>query len=493
MQAGIQRWPALPVAADFPVRSDADVPLFVDLDGTLLKSDLLLESVLLLLKRNPLHGFLLLVWLLQGKARLKQEVARRVELDTALLPLQDDFVRYLRNEASRGRRIYLATAADRTQAEQVAKRLGVFAGVLASDGQRNLRGQAKLEAIRAATGGAAFDYAGNARADLRVWAEARAAIVVNPQPGVMAAARRLCAIEQVFDDRPPTARAWVEQLRLYQWLKNVLLGVPLLTAHVFTVRALEAIALAWLAMGCIASASYLVNDLSDLFADRRHPRKCRRPFAAGNLPLGAGAAVAAALLIAGFTIAASIARPFALVLLAYLVLTLAYSLHLKSVVLVDVIVLAALYTVRIIAGAFVIDVQMSSWLLAFSMFIFLSIALVKRSSELAMLGQTTRGASSGRDYRVGDNPIVTAMGIASGYLAVLVLALYIDSPQGRAAYAHPQARWLLCPALLYWVSRLWIKTGRGEMHDDPLLYSMRDRTTWLVVSAMVLITIAAIE
>lgn len=474
-----------------PIAADDKVPLFVDLDGTLVKSDLLVESTLELLKRAPWSCFVLLFWLLHGRALLKLEVARRVTLDTDSLPLQSEFLKYLEGEAAGGRAIYLATASDHILAEPLGRRVGIFAGILASNGKRNLKGGKKLEAILATTKGGCFDYAGNDQADLPIWSKARRAIVVNPHRGVTEAARKRCTIERVFDDRPPAWRTWFLQMRLYQWSKNILVGVPLLTAHAFDARSLIAALAAFLCFGCVASAAYLLNDLIDLPSDRRHPRKCRRPFAAGDLSLITGLVVMVVLLGAGFIVAALQSLSLLFIMLVYLTLTLSYSLHLKRIVLLDVFVLASLYTLRIIAGAIAIQVEMSSWLMAFSMFTFLSLALVKRSSELVTLERISRSAAINRDYRVADNNMVTAMGVAAGYLSVVVLALYVDSPFGHAKYTHPGLLWLLCPVMLYWVSRLWFKTARGEMHDDPLMFSLRDRASWMTIAAMVLVMLAA--
>ena len=476
-----------------PASAPVDEPiLFVDLDGTLIKNDLLVESMVALVRQKPAYSFAIFFWLLRGRACVKAELAQRVKLSMDTLPLQSEFVEHLQGERARGRTIYLATASHSSLAEQIAQRLGIFTGVLASDGEHNLKGAAKLEEILAVTGGACFDYAGNAWADLRIWGKARRGIIVNPHFGVRAAAQKCCSIERVFDDRPSVIRAWIRQLRLYQWLKNLLLGIPLLTAHVFDPRSLLAVLVAFFAFGCVASAGYLLNDLIDLPTDRQHPRKRKRPLAAGDLAMGTALGVMIALLAAGLIAAALDSPSFLLVLVAYLILTLGYSLYLKTLVLVDVIVLAALFTIRIIAGAVVIRVQMSSWLLAFSMFTFFSLALVKRTSELVTVQGMSREAVSGRDYRVSDYGTLTAMGVASGYVAVVVLALFIDSPQARGAYSHPGLLWPLCPLMIYWVSRLWIKTGRGEMHDDPLLYSARDRASWLVFAAMTLTTLLAI-
>lgn len=471
--------------------ADTAVPLFVDLDGTLLKSDLLVESAFALLKRAPLIIFPMLMWLLHGKARLKAEIAQRASLETAALPFQKDFLAWLRGEAAQ-RPVWLASASDARLVTPIAEHLGLFAGVLASDGRRNLAGAHKREAILEVTGGGAFDYAGNARPDLAIWARARRAVVVNPEPGIERAARAGARVERVFDDRPPALRAYLRALRVHQWMKNLLLGVPVLTAHAWSDGdAIGAAIVAFVAFGLCASATYLLNDLLDLPADRVHPSKSRRPLAAGDLPLMHAVLLMPALLATGLGLAATLPSAFPLTLLAYLVLTVSYSLHFKTYMLIDVILLAGLYTVRIVAGAFAINVAVSSWLLAFSTFMFMSLALVKRCSELLTLERLQRTAARGRDYRVSDLPCLGAMGVSSGYLAVLVLALFIDSPGSVAHYTHVWVLWLLCPLMLYWVSRLWIKTWRGEMHEDPLVYSLRDRASWIILVAMAAITVAA--
>ncbi len=470
-----------------------DVPLFVDLDGTLIKTDLLIESAFFLLKKRPWMLMVMFYWLLFGKARFKQEIALRSALDFSALPLQKAFVEYLQSEADSGRTLVLATASDRRLAEPVAERLGFFSQVLASDGHNNLKGERKLTAILACCQGEAFDYAGNARADLPIWAKARRAIVVNPDSGVIKAAEA-CAkeIQQVFEDRPARIKTWLRALRLHQWAKNVLLGVPLLTAHAFNLPAIFEIAAAFTAFGLIASATYLLNDLLDLTADRHHPRKCKRPFAAGDIGLIAGILMMFMLFGAGFGLAAQLSSYFLFTLLTYLVLTISYSFYIKKIVLLDVLLLASLYTIRIVAGANAIEVAVSSWLLGFSMFVFLSLALVKRCTELFALQQLGRKVMKGRDYRVSDYPMLSAMGVAAGYISILVLALYIDSPESKSQYTHPMFLWMLCPLMAYWVSRLWLKTARGEMHDDPLVYSLKDRVSWIVFINMMLITVVSI-
>ena len=477
-----------------PVSAPRDsAPLFVDLDGTLIKTDLLIESAFFLLKKQPWMLLAMLYWLAFGKARLKEEIAIRSALDFSVLPLQKEFVEFLHNEAKNGRTLYLATASDRRLAEPVAKRLGIFKQVLASDGQHNLKGKHKLEAILTCCKGSAFDYAGNERADLAIWANARRAIVVNPDIGVIAAVRKHgYEVQQVFDDRPPKAKTWIRALRIHQWAKNVLLGVPILTAHAFNFPAIAEIAAAFTAFGLVASATYLLNDLLDLVSDRHHPRKCKRPFAAGDLGLASGILGMIITFGAGLGLAVQLSDHFLFTLLGYLALTISYSFYFKRVVLIDVLLLASLYTIRIVAGAYAIEVPLSSWLLGFSMFIFLSLALVKRCTELMAMQRLSRETMKGRDYHVSDYPLLSTMGVAAGYISILVLALFISSPESVSKYTYPVLLWLLCPLMAYWVSRLWLKTSRGEMHDDPLIFSLKDHASWIVFINMMMVTLVSI-
>lgn len=469
------------------------VPLFVDLDGTLIKTDLLVESAFVLLKKQPWLLLLMFYWLLSGKARLKAEIAKRAVLDFDVLPLQQEFVAFLENEAHNGRALYLATASDRSLAEPVAKRLGIFKQVLASDGQHNLKGKQKLEAILHCCQDAPFDYAGNANVDLEIWAKARRALIVNPSPGVVATAKkRRYVVQQVFDDRPKKLKTWVRAFRMHQWAKNVLLGVPILTAHAFNFPAIAEMLAAFTAFGLVASATYLLNDLLDLVADRHHPRKCKRPFAAGDIDLVSGVLAMFTLFGIGFTLASQLSESFLATLLAYLVITISYSFYFKRVVLIDVLLLASLYTIRIVAGAYAIEVPVSSWLLGFSMFLFLSLALVKRCTELLAMQRLARDSMKGRDYQVTDYTMLSAMGVAAGYISVLVLALFISDPVTTSKYTYPVLLWLLCPLMAYWVSRLWLKTARGEMHDDPLIYSLKDQASWIVFINMLMVTLVSI-
>lgn len=465
---------------DTPPIKECGTALCVDLDGTLLKSDLLYETLLALLSRNPLYVFLLPLWLLRGKAALKHEIARRTELDVETLPYDLRVIEALRETTARPR--VLCTASNGKFAHAIAAHLGVFDAVIASDETANLAGHHKARVLSERFGEKAFDYMGNHEVDLHVWRRSRQAWVVNGSHALARRAAGACEVANHFPGDGGRPETWIKAIRIHQWLKNLLVFVPLLAAHrMFEPGAVVSSLLAFLAFGLCASGVYVLNDLLDLSADRRHPRKRHRPFAAGDLKLLHGLAAAPLLTLAGFAVAALTTPLFVLALLAYYAMTLAYSLRLKRIVMVDVMLLAGLYTIRIIGGALAIGSQLSFWLLAFSMFIFLSLAVLKRYTELADMLAAGRQAASGRGYSVDDLPLVQSLGTASGYIAVLVFALYINSAESMTLYRRPEMLWLLCPVLLYWISRVWVIAHRGGMHDDPVVFAVTDRVSQIVL------------
>lgn len=451
------------------------IPLCIDLDGTLLNSDLLLESALAQVKQAPLAVLNWPRWLMGGKANLKAEIAARVELDIDTLPYNQELLAFLQEQKAQGRTLVLVTASHHKFAELIANHLGLFDEVLATDGERNLAGPHKAETLVERYGERGFDYAGNSAVDLAVWKHARRALVVNASSSIAQQASAVCEVERVFSPSAKPWRHWIKELRLYQWLKNTLIFVPLAAGHAWDQPDKLLLALlAFLSFGLCASSVYLLNDLLDLSADRRHPRKCRRPFAAGTLPIAQGVAAIPILLTTAFGLSLLITPEFTIALATYYVFTLAYSLRLKQSLMLDAIVLAGLYTLRIIAGAAAVNIMPSFWLLAFSMFLFLSLALVKRYSELWTMRERGELSARGRGYHVDDLGVLQSLGAAAGYLAVLVLALYVNSETSRELYGQPMVIWLLCPVLLYWISRVWLVTHRGEMHDDPILFALTD-------------------
>ncbi len=472
-------------------------PLCVDLDGTLLSADLLFETFVRYLKRNPLHAFNVFRWALRGPAHLKAQLAQAVELDVARLPVHQAFLDWLRAQKQAGRTLVLCTAANEMLARRVARHFGLFDEVLASSPSFNLCGRAKAKLLTERFGLRGFDYAANEHKDLHVWREAHAAIVVAPRLLLRRLQSCPITIERAFEVEAGGVRAraliWLRALRLHQWTKNLLVFAPLIAAHrVADIAGLGQAALAFVLFGLCASGGYIVNDLLDLDADRAHPRKRTRAFAAGLVAIKHGLFAAMALIGGSIAIAALALPPlFALTLALYLATSLWYSLALKRIAMVDVLSLAALYSVRIIAGGAAVAVVPSFWLLAFSMFLFLSLAAAKRYAELHAMRGAGRQDAPGRGYSIEDLPLLQSSGVGAGYLCVLVLALYINSnPAGM--YARPQVMWLLCPLLLYWMNRVWLKTSRGQMHEDPVVFAATDRPSLMVFGAGALLVALAV-
>jgi 4-hydroxybenzoate polyprenyltransferase len=456
-------------------------PLYVDLDGTLIASDLLIESTLALLKQRPLAIFDLPGWLVQGKAALKDRIAQEVDLNVAHLPYDREVLALIAQAKAEGRRVVLATASHRKYAEAVAAHLGVFDSVLATDSQKNRSGLAKLESIQADADGP-FRYAGNSAADLPIWQAAEGAIVVSASPGLMRRAAARTRVDAVVRPAGLGLAAVLRAMRLHQWVKNLLVFMPAVPlAGQLGWSAIWTLLLAFFCFGLCASSVYLLNDLLDIDADRQHPTKSRRPIPSGAMPLAWAVTLTPVLLLAAFALAAwRLPWLFAVVLALYWALTMAYSMLLKRITVVDVLLLAGLYTMRILAGAAVIAIVPSFWILAFSMFLFFSLASAKRYIELTEAQRRQKMSMAGRGYNVADIPVVLTQGIAAGQIAVLVLALYIQDPAATQHFRMPYFLWGVAPLLLYWISRLWMKALRAKVHDDPLVFAVKDRQSQVI-------------
>lgn len=461
-------------------RSDTkSIPLAVDLDGTLIATDLLWESLFLLLRANPLYLFMVPIWLLSGPARLKAEISARVDIDPASLPYREALVERLRDERKAGRKVILATGTPRKFAEAIAAHLGVFDAVMATENGHNLTSSRKRARLVEAHGDGGFDYVGNSRHDVAVFDAARRAIVVAPDR--LAARWQAAHGCELIPGEKADWRTVVKMLRVHQWLKNTLIAVPMVLSHeYFNPGMILACLLAFIAFSAAASAIYIINDFFDLALDRRHPTKRHRPFASGRLSFRFGLASVGVLLAVSVAAAATLDPLFWLVLGVYLVATTAYSVSLKRMLLIDVLTLAGLYTIRIIAGATATGTDVSFWLLAFSIFFFLSLALVKRFVELDDTKLERGVRVAGRGYRAEDIDIIGQAGVASGFAAALVLALYIQSDSVRELYDQPWMVWPLAPIVLYMTLRIWVLARRGEMHDDPVVFIMRDWRSQLV-------------
>lgn len=461
--------------------SASQIPLYVDLDGTLLKTDVLLESILLLLRRNPLYLCMLPVWLLRGRANLKYEVARRVDVPCALLPLNPELLAFLHQQRDAGRLLTLISASNEKPVREIGQHLGLFDQMAGSDQYLNLRAEAKLKRIWELNQTDAFAYAGNSWTDIPIWSEAQEILLVNcPRALADRLVDRAPSITQLDSATAPLQK-FITAMRPHQWLKNGLVFLPLLLSHqLLELELLLQAGIGFVSFSLCASSVYLLNDMLDLNSDRQHHRKRQRPFASGDLPLAYGFIGAPALLIAAVMVALLLEAEFFYVLAIYWIVTCLYSFWLKRLFLVDAITLAVLYTLRIVAGSAAIGVVTTNWLLAFSLSVFFGLALVKRFTELSNLRSAGGSEISGRAYTTASLQMISVVGALASLLAVVVFAMYINAPDITQLYSMPMLLWLICPLLFYLLARIWWQARRGELHEDPILFAITDHHSQLI-------------
>lgn len=471
-------------------RLDNRIPLVVDLDGTLIKSDLLIESAFKRIGTDPAAVFGLMLALRRGKAALKDLLAQSVDLDVDVLPYDETVLTLVREAHDAGRPTFLASASNAKFVSAVAAHVGCFDGWFASDGITNMSGRNKADLLVEAFGERGFDYIGNDKADLLVWAKAAKRTGVRTAPQLR---RKLAALDvDVIDTPRPSWKHWAKLIRVHQYAKNALVFVPLFAAHKFALIPVLECTLAAIAFSLCASSVYIFNDLVDLGADRQHPTKKDRPLASGSIPILHGVVAMPILLLAAIGVAACVSWPFLGVLLLYFGLTNAYTCWLKTKMLVDVVALSLLYSLRVLGGAAAIDVMVSEWLIAFSLFIFTSLALIKRYIELATRLDKGLPNPTNRNYRLDDMQIVAMLAAAAGFNSVTVFALYISSDAVHSLYRHPQVLWLVCPVLMYWISRVLLMAHRRLVHDDPIVFALKDRNSFIAGALIAGVMVAAI-
>jgi 4-hydroxybenzoate polyprenyltransferase len=470
----------------------ADIPLIVDLDGTLIKVDTLHEALVQLFSTRPVDALRALFMLRRGRAAFKAAVAEYMLPDAATVPRNEEVIEQIKRAKTEGRRVYLATAADRRFAEVISANMSLFDGVFASENGTNLKGTAKADRLVDTFGAHRFDYIGNDAADIPVWRVARTALIAGATPHVRKQISRELPNAIDVSTREFALKRYFLALRPHQWLKNALVALPAIAAHDFSVARLITVLIAFMSFSFGASGVYLVNDMIDLPHDRAHPEKRRRALAAGAMSIS-HAAVALGL-VGALSIGLALLLPwaFVLVLLVYFGLSMSYSLYLKRKLMIDVVALAALYGVRVLAGGAATGIFLSHWLVGFCFFIFLSLALVKRASEIISTPPPSVGKIKGRGYRLEDLQTITALTAASGFVSVLVLALYINSTEVTALYRHPEFLWGICIILVYWLGRVYFLTGRGEMDQDPVIFAATDPISLLAGILVVAIFLFAL-
>ncbi len=473
------------------IQAEESRPLCVDLDGTLTRTDTLYELLMLLVKFRFHMLFMLPFWVLKGKAHLKSKLSEKLSLNPELLPYNQGVLDFLNDAYSKGRKIWLCTGCHQKQAQKIADHLGLFEGVIATTDTENITGSRKAKLLVEKFGDKQFDYIGNHDIDIKVWDHSDKVLVAGEQKFINRMMKKYGEI-QAFPVPTPKLKTYIKAIRVHQWVKNALIFVPLCLDFQLATpdMAIKAV-LGFFAFSLLASATYIINDLLDLEADRAHHKKKYRAFAAADISIKTAIMMFVVLSISAIAITAVLPTLFWLVALVYLVTTLAYSFHVKSMVILDTCILAGLFTIRVIGGTVVIWAEWSFWLLAFSMFFFLSLAFTKRASELNALIVSGKTSAKGRGYITSDAPLVTAMGVSSGYIGVLVIALYINSDKVKSNYATPEILWLICPLLLYWIGRIWLKTVRGEMNEDPIVFAIKDKISHITALMCALVVISA--
>lgn len=455
----------------------------VDIDGTLLKTDLLHESAVRFLAGNPFRILRLLQWSFQGPAVLKSKLAEEVRLEPEILPFHEGVIEFIERERGEGSEVVLVSAANETYVQEIASHLNLFDSHHGSSERHNLKGVHKSQFLQEHYSDSSLTYVGDSPSDMHVWGISERAVVVTDSDRFFRKVSQLgCETEKIAAGRGGVFDA-LKAIRVYQWVKNLLILVAPLMAHTLhRPDTFIPVLLAFLAFSFTASSVYLVNDLVDLGSDRVHPTKRFRPLASGKFSVLTAVFLAPLLIILGIATGSFVSLSFLGVLLFYLLTTVLYTFLLKQIALVDIFVLASLYTLRVLAGGIAVSVDVSPWLLAFSLFIFLSLACIKRFSELLRVeGREGLDKSlRGRGYNPGDLEIISQFGVSSGALAVLVLALYTNSAAVQANYSHPTLLWLICPLVFYWITRAWLIAHRGRMNDDPIVFALRDQVSYLI-------------
>jgi 4-hydroxybenzoate polyprenyltransferase/phosphoserine phosphatase len=455
--------------------------IIVDLDGTLSLTDTFHESLLLLVRNKLFLLFMIPFWLSSGRAKLKANVAEQTNLDVTLLPYNEALIDWLKDKKNNGEQIVLCTGANEKIARAVAEHLQIFDDVIASNEKINIKGDNKRQLLDERFGEKGYDYVGNSNDDLKVWTGSCNAVIVNASSTVLSQASKVAKVSKIFPPHSITISDWFRTLRVYQWLKNILLFVPLLASHQFdNIQSFSTLIFAFISFSLCASFVYITNDLFDLESDRYHPKKRDRPFASAKLPIMAGVILAPLLVFLSLILGWTIGIEFFVLLILYIVVTIIYSFLIKKIIILDCLTLSALFTLRIFAGAAATSIVVSFWLFVFSIFLFLSLAFVKRYAEIHTQKKIGKIHLHGRGYLVTDAPLIQILGIASGYTAMAVFALYLSSEKVTMLYSQPILLWLAKPLLIFWISWVWLKAHRGELDDDPIMFAIRDKTSLLV-------------
>lgn len=458
--------------------------LVCDLDGTLIKTDFLFETLMSAISKNFFFLFGIIIHLFKGRANLKRYLAEIYEINPEIIPYNKEVVEYIIKRRDKGAYVVLATASDQLIATKIANYLNLFDEVYASDGHTNLKGKEKANLLENKFGNNKFTYIGDSFDDVQVWQVSKLSVVFNASSRLKSKLENLGLKCYYLYSKQSLIKNLIGALRPHQWLKNILVLLPLILSHQLELATILDGIIAFFAFSVVASSVYILNDLIDLSPDRQHPRKKFRPFASGNLTIKLGLCLVPGFLVTGMLLSLLLNFYFSMILIFYFFITLTYSLVLKRLAIIDICTLAGLYTLRIIGGGICTNTNISLWLLGFSIFLFLALASVKRQAELVDLKKRDKKIIEGRAYEINDLAILQMFSISAGYISVLILALYISSPNFTLLYSNPKLFWLSCLIMLYWITRIMFLTHRGKMDDDPVMFAVKDRLSLVIISTI---------
>ncbi|WP_373414940.1 UbiA family prenyltransferase [Ensifer aridi] len=461
---------------------DRQLPLVCDLDGTLIKSDSLHENLFDALFHSPRQLLRTIPNWFKGRAALKEALANVRSIEPQLLPYREQMLELIRRAQSAGRETYLVTAADQSIANDVISYLGSFDGAKGSNGSLNLKSRRKLQWLQESFP-EGFIYAGDSAADLPIWEAASGAVLVGNGVKFENQVREAgVKVRTLSPEKRYPVKDWLSELRIHQWSKNLLIFLPLFLGRIVDdFHAVLKTTAGFLAFGLIVSATYIINDLADLEADRAHATKRFRAIAAGRISVISGFLACLFMLAAGIGMALLLDHQFALVVSVYLALTLAYSLRLKRVALLDVTVIGALFTLRVVMGQVLNGLAFSPWLLSFSAMFFISLALAKRHVEAMRACSVGKDVIEGRGYLPDDWPLTLGYGLASTSASIVIMLLFLAlEPRVTQLYHNPAWLYVAPLGVSIWLQRIWLLSHRMELHDDPIVFALNDKTSWFV-------------
>lgn len=471
--------------------SEDKSPLCVDLDGTLIKTDVMFESIVILLKYNPLNLFLIIFWLIKGRYYLKEKLIEKTKLDPNKIPINEEIIEYLKIERKNGRKILLVTAAMQEIANLYSDYFGLFDEAIGSKDGINLVGKNKASYLVQRFGEGGFDYIGDSKKDLYIWKYSRNSYIVNQTKNLIDKVKKHSNVLKTWNLIPePKIILFFKQIRAYQWVKNLLIFLPVVLSHSLNLKDYFLSFLAFVSFSLLSSSIYLINDIYDLDSDRNHPEKKYRPFALGYLNLLFVLKAFIILFLLSFVIALFVSPKFLLSIFIYLIFSLLYTYSFKKIPILDIVILSFLFTIRIYAGSFATNIAISEWLFSFSIFFFLSLSSLKRYIELIKMNDNSK--LIGRAYNKEDSNLIKIIGVSTGLISILVYVLYINSSKVNSLYSNPEYLYFILLILIYWLLRLWFYSDKKTINYDPISFILKDKVSYILLLFSIILFIFAL-